>query len=135
MKNRLLTILLPLFLFSCNESKEFKTTKEESTKYISVEINTLLENPSRFDGKYIEATGILLYEFENVGLYKTRADANRKDSKNALWTDFEEGLLPEEELEKLKNKKVIVRGLVNSASKGHLMQFAGTLEKVDYLKY
>ncbi len=100
-----------------------------------MDIEQLFENPSRFNGEYIDSLGIFVYEFENVGIYKTRRDVNRKHCKNVLWAEFEKELLPEEELEKIKNKKVIVRGLVNSGSKVHLMQFVGTLEKVDYLKY
>ncbi|GAB2531911.1 hypothetical protein [Rufibacter soli] len=135
MKNRILAILLSLIFLSCSEQKEFATTKEESIKYATVDIEQLLEHPARFDGKYIESSGILVYEFENVGIYKTRTDANRKEPKNALWTELDKGLISEKELEKLNGKEVIIRGLVNLESKGHLMQFAGTLEKVNYIKY
>ncbi|WP_192823223.1 hypothetical protein [Rufibacter sp. LB8] len=133
MKNRILVCLLSILLFSCGDSKVFTTT-EDSINYISVDIEQLLEDPNRFNGKYIELSGIFVYEFENVGIYKTRMAAYRKDSKNAFWTEFEEGLLTGEELEGLKNKRIVVRGLV-SERKGHLMQFAGTLKKVNYLKY
>jgi hypothetical protein len=68
MKNNIQAIMFSLILFSCGDSKEFTTTKEGSANYVSVDIEKLLENPSRFNGEYIESSGILVYEFENVGI-------------------------------------------------------------------
>ncbi len=102
---------------------------------MSLDIEQVIEDPSRFDEKYIETSGIFIYEFENVAIYKTRMDAYRRDKKNAFWTRFEDDLMPKVELEQINNKRIVVRGLINSKCKGHLMQFAATLEKVDFVKF
>lgn len=130
----LVLLFLLTLIMSCDSPVTLRAP--QSTPSVSYQVcvfDSLLQNRPRFVGAPVEVQGIFRYHFEDVSLHPATATAPSK----ALWIDFTPGLLREaptgvDSLELCNGRQVRVRGRFSNA-KGHLGQYAGTLEDVVFL--
>jgi hypothetical protein len=93
---------------------------------LDVSMLKLLATPERFDGKFIRTYGFLRIAFEGKALYFHKDDYSHQLYKNSVWVD-----LPETgEYLNLNMHYVLIEGIFNANSYGHLHMFSGTLEKI-----
>jgi hypothetical protein len=93
---------------------------------VDVSMIQLLATPEKFDGKFVRTYGFLRLEFEGKALYLHKEDYTNALTKNSVWVD-----VPETgEYLSLNMHYVLVEGVFNAKSHGHLGLFGGTLEKI-----
>ncbi len=114
----------------------------EQNQQIKVTIDNLLNDPSQYDSKEIEITGIYKWGSEESAIYRTRSSSR----SNSLWINFGEinSLIEEksgkallgskQEHDKIINKKVTIRGLFDPSYKGHLDKYPGAIINICYVK-
>jgi hypothetical protein len=88
---------------------------------VRVSLPQVLSNPRNYDGKLIEVHGFMLQEFENSALYSGKEWRRSK----GIW------ITPTDELARrrseLNRHYVVLTGVFDANSHGHLGQFKGTL--------
>lgn len=106
-----------------------------------VDFKKLLDSLAFYNNRYVEVSGIFICGPEESALYDFRMDKN-----SSIWLEFDPKLsrrekdstiflLPSfEEYRKLCNKKIIIKGLVDTSDHGHLGQYKVGLENVCYLQ-
>ena len=50
--------------------------------------SSIAADPARFDGRQVELTGLLVWEFENLGLYQSYGAYCRRGDRVALYVDW-----------------------------------------------
>lgn len=103
----------------------------ESISVEHIELQELISAPKKWEDLYIETEGYYQAGFEKCALYVS--PSSYEVEKKALWLNFDEELsakMPQDS--EYDSKKVRVRGKV-SLKKGHLMQYAATIEDVYYI--
>lgn len=111
--------------------QEIGVEGSESISVENVELQELISTPKKWKDLYIETEGYYQIGFEKCALYASPS-GNEVEEK-ALWLNFNENLsakMPQDS--EYDSKKVRVRGKV-SLKKGHLMQYAATIEDVYYI--
>ncbi len=83
-----------------------------------------LKSPDTFQGQEIVITGFFHYKIEDVAIYRTRFS----EPEEALWVNFSDELFTNDVLEKLDGKEIRINGTFNKDDKGHLGQYAGSLD-------
>lgn len=124
-----------MVMTACSETQVYKVSEYNTQNYKSVELDDILDDPESYHGKKIETEGIFTFEFENVGLYNSSRNSRGHDYENAVWLNFHSDLIiSEEELKKIANQWITVKGTFDSNDKGHLSQFSGSISEVVYMK-
>jgi hypothetical protein len=105
--------------------------------YRRCSVATLRRHPARFLDAPVEVHGVFQYAFEDVALYASEADRREHHFGRALSVGFARQLLRRapgetDSLEHFNGRPVTLRG-VFSPGKGHLGQYAGTLEDVVFI--
>lgn len=128
-------LLLLLLLASCNgryhpaiELKNVKMDTSYQAKVISME--DLVQHFKKMNGEVIQTAGIVYFEFENVSICL-------KNGKElfCLWLDADSALYNHyDTLSKLSGRRCIVKGTIDTADKGHLNGYAGSIRNVYYIK-
>jgi hypothetical protein len=118
-------------LASCNANKkvknEFINTSINTMPIVTkISIGDLIKKFKSLQGSYIETEGVVYYEFENVSI----CSDNGQDSK-CFWLDlnFKDSLL-----QKNSGQQCILKGVIDTSSKGHLNANLATIRNVYYLK-
>jgi hypothetical protein len=96
---------------------------------LSVCLEQLTGNPGDFHGKVVRVVGYFVLEFENSGLYRSPEESKSYRVNRALWINFAPEAKSNERLNDLSRKYVVVEGLMNAKSHGHLGAFAAELEQ------
>lgn len=100
----------------------------------------LIATPEKYHGQLIRVDGYLSVEFEDFALYLTRDDYEHLSGNNAVWVDFTPGILKgpagmtPDENKSLQGKYVVVEGIFDGNSHGHLGSFAGAIHKISRLQ-
>lgn len=133
-----LILLLGSFLFSCIKFNKKKLPEEvgvEGTENLSVEkvqLQELISNPKDWKDSLVETEGYYQAGYEESALYMGRTGDGLV--RKGIWVSFSKELSAKmaPDSEYYNNKKVRVRGRV-SLNKGHVMQYAATIEDVYYI--
>lgn len=87
-----------------------------------VTVQQLINSPAEYDGKSVEVRGFLLQEFENSALYSSQ---EWRYARHAIW------VIPTADMTKKRDKLnrhyVLITGIFDARSHGHMGQFKGTL--------
>jgi len=75
--------------------------------------------------------GFLRLEFEGNALYLHETDFCHRISENAVWVDV--GWPPDDKHMRFNNEYVLLEGVFNAKSKGHMGMFAGSVQKLSRL--
>lgn len=138
--------IIPFFAVECNNQTDMEFVRHEVmiTKPKNISFAELTNNIAKYNLDYIETKGIFYHSIEEMSL-------NNPDLKNdrtrSLWLDVEypidttlvnvvsgKSLLGNNFWDKLNNRNIIVRGIVNTSKKGHLGQYIASIEKITYIK-
>ncbi|MCA4898985.1 MAG: hypothetical protein ACK514_11795 [Bacteroidota bacterium] len=84
----------------------------------------LLKSPDKFHGQEIEITGIYREKFEDLAVYFNGSS----DKDKAIWLNFSKLFLSLNTFNGFDGAMVKVKGTFNKNDKGHLGQYAGSLD-------
>ncbi|MGI9101351.1 MAG: hypothetical protein ACR2IF_02800 [Terriglobales bacterium] len=97
----------------------------------SVSLMQLIVTPEKYDKKVVVVKGYVSLEFEDYGLYFSRDDYEHLTGSNGVWLDFEPGVLKDKtQIKELQGRYVLVEGVFDAKSFGHMGSFAGTLRRI-----
>ncbi|QHT65706.1 hypothetical protein GXP67_03005 [Rhodocytophaga rosea] len=115
MKSRFIISILILSI-SCSQKSDLEIDTKE-----------LIRNIDRYHLDTLAISGKVIVEFENVALYLDDIDEPEK----ALWLNSTDKNF---DYQSLKNKEVIIRGVIDKNDKGHLNQFLGSIEIIEVIE-
>ncbi|MER2998133.1 hypothetical protein [Pontibacter populi] len=134
MKVLIATLSIILLILLCSSQSEIP----DRVSFIK-----LLANPEDYHGKRVMVTGFLHLDFEDYGLYFSDEHGNYLNSESAFWVDFAKTVAVQDDkgkevsIDALNRRYVMIIGVFNKDSNGHLGAFAGeihSIEKVYQLK-
>ena len=129
-----IVIWLSILFISCNNKShttvEFISTSLDTTiKATRISITELAEKYKSLHGQYIETEGTFYYEFENVSICVD----SEKNSK-CFWLDLNNNLVSNYNLlTNASSRRFIIKGVVDTLSKGHLSYYMATIGNIYYL--
>ncbi|PIB34487.1 hypothetical protein BFP72_03195 [Reichenbachiella sp. 5M10] len=129
MKSKFTFLAIIIITLGCTSEPIRRGT--ETSNLPTLEISELA-NKINFHEQKIELTGYYFSEFEMSGLFERK----RSDTNEAVWVNFSDELheqITDEQFLKLKGRKLRIQGTYNAKSRGHLMQYIGTVE-LDFLE-
>jgi len=97
---------------------------EQGCSRTDEQFETVLKSPDQFQGQEIEISGIFHHRFEDVAIYLT----NEGETEKALWINYSEMLELPKSLDGLDGERIRIKGKFNKTDKGHLGQYAGSLD-------
>jgi hypothetical protein len=98
---------------------------------VSVSLVALVATPERFAGRCVRTIGYMHLEFEGNGLYIHRDDYRQDIYKNGVWLDVE--ALPRGSRPEINDRYVIVEGIVDAASHGHMGAWSASIRDISRL--
>ena len=110
----------------CSEAPG-EATRIELHQRESVSLLQLIANPAAWHDRHVRVIGFLNLEFEGDALYLHKDDWKHEVSKNAIWVDLRTATAAC----KAKRGYVIMEGVFDGTSYGHMGLFSGTLTKID----
>jgi len=117
-----LSLCVGVLAISCGVQQPLPVVQASDPKSIS--LVQLVANPAEWHGKLVRVIGFCHLEFEGDALYFHRDDFEQAISKNAVWLDVPEGR------QALSDQYVLVEGVFDAESHGHLGAFSGVLKDV-----
>jgi hypothetical protein len=93
----------------------------------------LLKTPQRYDKKYVRVAGYLNLEFEGNALYLQKRDYDQHTIGKCFWVNFSDQLIKDKQLASYSGRYVILDGVFDMASKGHMGVFAGEIQQINRL--
>lgn len=111
-----ITIAVVLILQACSRVEE--------------QFESVLKLPENFHGKEIMITGTFHYNFEDVAIYLS----SKSGKEEAIWTNFSNTSEQLDSIEGLNGKIVRIKGTFNKNDRGHLGQYAGSLENPEIIE-
>ena len=100
------------------------------TTVIMISLIHLIQHPEVYHEKHVRFVAFASVQFEQKALYISYDDYKAAITKNAIWLDIPIN----EETKKFDKKFVLVEGIFNKDSLGHLKLYSGTLEKVNRIE-
>ena len=99
---------------------------------VDVSLINLIATPNKFHGKIVRVIGVSNIEFESNVIYLTKKHLVNGATKNALWIslDFHAIGKTENELSKYNGQYVLVEGVFDKESYGHMGLMSGTIRKI-----
>jgi hypothetical protein len=145
MKKRMFVYAVWLvFLFSCTSDRKNPTIYESGNCVLGVSkisFIDLVDSMAFYNNKVIETSG-----YYHSGMEKTALSQSRQHKEPAIWIEFDPGLSRNvgdssiflektvSEFNKIDKKRIVVQGIIDTGSHGHLGQYIATLKDVCYLK-
>lgn len=124
--------LLIIMLFSCTakNSLTFKVdTLDSSINAKKISISNLAVNYKKYQGQYIETTGEFCQAFEEFAIYTDKNLINRK--AKGFWLRSSKYLnIDNSVFEKMNGKRVTIKGIIDTTSKGHLGYYLATIKEI-----
>jgi len=116
-------ILISIVCFAFDKSEQ---------SIISVSLINLISTPEKYHNKYIRVIGVIDLEFENNKIWLSKESRKYKLNKNALWIvpNYTQLAIPKDELKKYNGKYVLIEGIFNKNSKGHLGMNSGEINHI-----
>lgn len=97
----------------------------------TVSLIRLIASPEKYDGKKVRVIGYLHLEFEGDALYLHKEDYNAAISKNGLWINISRDSATR--AMKYNNRYIIMEGVFDAKSYGHMGMFSGSLKDITRL--
>lgn len=121
MKAKLIIFVLLFAGFKCHASKP-----------LEVSIVNLISNPEKYDKQFVRVLGVSKLSFESNGIWLSKEHLKYSIHKNALWMrlDFDRLDKTEEELAQYNGTYVLIEGVFNANSHGHMSLYSGAIEKI-----
>lgn len=134
-----------LLLVGCSKPNDQSGFGQTSSGAKDTSIAALIATPERYSGKMIRITGVMILELEGNAIYVSKSDAGKHVFKNSIWLELDHSKLgiPENEpsdpeqlkqaiskakrLKGMSGKYVILEGIFDKDSRGHLGLFSGTV--------
>jgi hypothetical protein len=103
-----------------------------SDRLLRVSMIRLIANPERYHGKPVRVEGFLTVGFEDNAIYLSREDAGYLITKNGLWVTIldEDWERLGKDPRKFKDSYVLIEGVFDKDSLGHLGAFSGSIREV-----
>nr|WP_294903321.1 hypothetical protein [uncultured Lacibacter sp.] len=100
---------------------------------MTVSLDYLISNYKSLHGQKIETEGIVYCEFENVAICtKKKVFSNESD---CFWLDFNRSLqINDTVMQRASGETFVLRGVIDTSSKGHLGYYLATLKDINFLK-
>jgi hypothetical protein len=95
-----------------------------------VSLLQILHSPKLFDGKRVRVIGFASFSFEGKAIYVSEEAYRHAVTKNGLWLSCDLN----DETKKLHETYVLVEGILDAKSLGHLKMYSGTVREIDRLE-
>lgn len=128
--------VLTLAIYSCNTSPKlvFKVYHLDTTiTATKVSISELADNYKKYQGQYIETTGKFYQGFEEFAIYSDNSLFTGESKQFWLGTDKELNI-DNASFDRMNGKRVTIKGLIDTTSKGHLSSYLATISKIYFWK-
>ena len=96
---------------------------------VDVSLIQLIATPEKYHGKRVRLEGFLRLEFEGNAIYLHREDYEHRIAKNGLWVDATKEMYKDRK--KMDLHYVLIEGVFNAKSHGHMGLFSGEIEKIN----
>lgn len=128
-------LVLILSLIRANIKTVVKVDHIDSViKPIKIPIENLVKNYKQYHGKYIETSGKAHYFMEDFAIYAS--EKSHENGYQAFWIEENNQLNTNELHHKSANEKRIkIKGLVDTTNTGHLNAYRATIRDIYYLEY
>jgi hypothetical protein len=126
--------ILTVTVFSCKTEPKltFKVVQlDTTTKAVRISISDLADNYKKYQGQYIETTGNFYEAFEEFAIY---TDKNLlTGAVQGFWLDTDKDLsIDNTSFDKMNGKSVTIKGMIDTAHKGHLSSYLATVSRIYY---
>ena len=120
--------LIPSSCKPANETK-FSITKIDSlTKPIVISIDDLAKNYKKLHGQFVETSGRYCLSDENFSISTERDSLTEKVKR--FWLDVDPRLRVTKSVSKMNGKKIRVKGIVDTTSRGHMNLYLATISRI-----
>jgi hypothetical protein len=129
-------IVLTLAIYSCKTSPklEFKVSHLDTTiKATKISISELADNYKNYQGQYIETTGKFYQGFEEFAIYTDKSLLTGESKQFWLGTD-RDLKIDNTSFDKMNGKRITIKGVIDTTSKGHLSSYLATIRKIYFWK-
>ena len=133
-RNIILTITFAIsvgLINSCAPNPKLKNylpTLDSTLKPIQIDIKTLADDYKTYQGKYIETTGQFYQAFEEFAIY---APKPLFGERKGFWLESDRALEYDSLFfAKVNGKKVTIKGILDTTSKGHLSMYLATIRRI-----
>jgi hypothetical protein len=106
------------------------TKGHKMAEILFISLIHLIQHPDVYDQKHVRMIGYASLKFEGKAIYVSREDYQNAITKNAIWLDVE----LTEAIRKHHQMYVLVEGVFDKDSLGHLRLYSGTLKNVNRLE-
>lgn len=100
------------------------------TKIVFISLIQLIQHPALYDQQHVRVIGFASMEFERKAIYVSEEAQRNAVTKNAIWLDIELN----ETNRRFHKKYVIVEGVFDQHSLGHLRLYSGTLKNINRIE-
>jgi hypothetical protein len=127
---KIVCVIALIGTFAC-ETKPKKRT--DNSEIAVITLDYLVKHFKTLHGQKIETKGTVFIEFENVAICTPKKLFSGE--RNCFWLDVDsDSNLDYNVLDKRSGQKLVVTGVVDTTSKGHLSDYLATLRHVDFPK-
>jgi hypothetical protein len=140
MNKKYFFILIILFAFALSIYRGtiktvIKVDRMDSTIHpIKVSIEKLVKDYKNYHSKYIETSGEFHYAFEDFSI--ADPNANLRYVSASFWLNTNEKLnVLNSHYNKAQNKRIRIKGRIDTSSKGHLSSYLATITDIYYFQY
>jgi len=123
-------IFIVIVLGACKHSTRFifQVQQPDSIQAVHVPISKLAINYKNYQGKYIETSGRFYQSFEEFAIY---TDEPFTSERKGFWLDMDHRLkIDDDYFTKISGKRVIIKGYIDTSSKGHLGLYQATIKGI-----
>jgi hypothetical protein len=140
-------LLIALLFPSCKKSKKvYTSTCNVNLVFKKVKFTQLIDSIDNYDHQYIEIAGVYKEAKGQSALFSDSLFVDHSN-KHGLWINFSQdcplylngthiGLFEasDGQFVLINNKKVVIRGKIDLHNRGHLAQYAGSLDRISFIK-
>lgn len=119
--------LLFFIMFTSSSFSEDVSVKKTVAEPVSI-IN-LIATPEKYHGMKVQIIGFAVVEFEDTSIFLSKADAEYRIFKNAIW--FQSSKKNWKEFKKFNGQYVLAEGVFDMNNLGHKSANSGTINEVD----
>ena len=129
-------VVLTLTIYSCKTSPKlaFKVSHLDTTiKATKISISELADNYKNYQGQYVETTGKFYQGFEEFAIYTDKSLLTGESKQFWLGTDKDLNI-DNISFDKMNGKRITIKGVIDTTSKGHLSSYLATITKIYFWK-
>lgn len=141
MKQSLILMLFTIFIFAIHtkgQSSRFVIQERDTIQLVKANLEDILEDINKFDGKWVEIEGTYIYGYEFSNISPITASKKPQGRIYGLWVDFDIRLFDRTDLynslKYLTDKHIKIKGKVNKDRTGHMDQWPGSITNVYYIE-